>query len=115
MSVDIPMMPVELQVANISNIIAFTIGIVFLYYALKEFGSPASTKYFKVMALGILFYSLFHEGMDIATGTFVQNYMPDWIYEFWPVLILQTIGPVIFIIGAYLYNREMFKSIGGEG
>lgn len=112
MTVDIPMMPLELQVANVSNIITFTIGILFLYYALKDFGNPVSIKYFKVMAIGILLYSLLHEGMDIATGTVVQNYMPEWIYGFFPVLIMQTIGPVIFVIGAFLYSREMFKTLG---
>ena len=114
MGADIPMMPLELQVANISNMITFTIGILFLYYALKEFGNPVSTKYFKVMALGILLYSLLHEGVDIATGTVVQDYMPGWIYEFWPVLILQTIGPVVFVTGAILYSREMFKTLGRD-
>lgn len=114
MSADIPMMPLELQVANISNIITFTIGILFLYYALKEFGNPVSVKYFRVMALGILLYGLLHEGMDIVTGTIIQNYMPGWIYGFWPVLILQTIGPVVFVAGAILYSREMFKTLGDD-
>ncbi len=114
MAVNIPMMPIELQIANISNIITFTAGIFFLYYALREFGNPTSLRYFKVMALGILLYGLLHEGMDIATGSVIQNYMPEWLYGFWTVLILQTIGPVIFLIGAILYNREMFKTIGGE-
>lgn len=114
MSANIPMMPIELQIANISNIITFIAGILFLYYALKEFGNPQSLKYFKVMAIGILLYGVFHEGMDIATGTVIQNYMPEWLYGFWPVLILQTIGPVVFIYGAYKYNREMFKSIEGD-
>jgi hypothetical protein len=108
------MMPIELQVANISNIITFTAGIFFLYYALKEFGNPTSVKYFRVMALGILLYSLLHEGIDIATGTVIQNYMPEWLYGFWPVLIAQTIGPIVFIIGAFLYNKEMFKTLGGK-
>lgn len=114
MAVDIPMMPLELQIANVSNIITFTAGIFFLYFALEKFGNPISIKYFKVMALGVFLYSLLHEGMDIATGTVVQNYMPDWIYGFWPVLIMQTIGPIVFVIGAVLYNREMFKTIRGE-
>jgi len=108
------MIPVELQVANISNIITFVIGIVFLYYALKEFGNPVSAKYFKLMALGILLYGICHEGMDIIAGTSIQYYMPAWLFSFWPVFILQTIGPVIFVIGAYLYHKEMFKTIGGD-
>jgi hypothetical protein len=108
------MMPLELQVANISNIITFTIGILFLYSALKDFGNPVSVKYFKIMALGIFLYSLLHEGMDIVTGTVIQNYMPKWIYEFWPVLIMQTIGPLVFVIGAMLYSREMFKTLKGD-
>jgi hypothetical protein len=107
------MMPVELQVANVSNIITFVVGIVFLYYALKEFGNPVSARYFKLMALGILLYGIFHEGMDIIAGTPIQYYAPAWIFGTWPVLILQNIGPVIFVIGAYLYHKEMFKTIGG--
>jgi hypothetical protein len=107
-------MPLELQVANVSNIITFIAGILFLYYALKEFGNPTSIRYFRVMALGILLYGIFHEGMDIATGTVIQNYMPKWIFGFWPVLIMQTIGPIVFVIGAFLYNREMFKTLKGD-
>ena len=114
MTANIPMMPLELQVANISNIITFTIGILFLYLALKDFGNPVSVKYFKVMAVGIFLYGILHEGMDIVTGTVIQNYMPGWIYEFWPVLIMQTIGPVVFVIGAMLYSKEMFKTLKGD-
>lgn len=113
MDVNIPIMPLELQIANVSNIVTFTLGIFFLYFALKEFGNPVSLRYFRVMILGILLYSLLHEGMDIATGTHLQDYTPAWIYGFWPVLIMQCIGPVIFLVGALLYNREMFKTIGG--
>ena len=114
MAVDIPMMPLELQVANVSNIITFTLGILCLYYAMKEFGNPVSLKYFKVMALGILLYSLLHEGMDIVTGTVIQNHMPEWIYGFWTVLVLQNVGPVVFVTGAILYSREMFKTLKGD-
>jgi hypothetical protein len=113
-AVNIPIMPLELQVANVSNIITFTVGIFYLYFALEKFGNPASLKHFKIMTLGILLYSLLHEGMDIVAGTAIQNYMPEWIYGFWPVLILQSIGPVVFVIGAYRYNQEMFKTIRGE-
>lgn len=108
-----PLVPIELQIANVSNIVTFCIGIFFLYFALKDFGNPQSLKYFKEMVLGIFLYSLLHEGMDIASGTFIQSYMPLWIFGFWPVLILQTIGPILFIHGAFFYNREMFKTVGG--
>lgn len=114
MTADLPLMPMELQIANVSNIITFTLGIFFLYMALEKFGNPVSLRYFRMMMLGIFLYSLFHEGIDIATGTSLQDNMPEWIYGFWPVLILQCIGPLIFVIGAFLYNREMFKAIRGE-
>lgn len=114
MSANIPLMPVELQVANISNIITFVAGIVFLYYALRDFGNPVSARYFKLMAFGIFLYAIFHEGMDIIAGTPLQYYVPAWILGVWPVLILQNIGPVIFVMGAYLYHKEMFKTIGGD-
>jgi hypothetical protein len=115
MPAGIPLMPMELQIANVSNAIALLLGIIFLYFALKDFGNPISLRYFRIMILGVFLYSMFHEGLDIATGTFIQGYMPEWIYGFWPVLILQSIGPLVFFLGAFLYNREMFKATGGEG
>lgn len=102
----------------ISDLIAgalLLIGILYLAKVMKTFmGGDEVRKYAATPVVGILLYTVFHQGGEFACESALHGGFPSNIYGSVHIIILQSVGGLVFLFGSALFYFKMKALLKGE-
>ncbi len=100
--------------ADIYGAFFMLLGTLLLMGFLKYFGGSGLRKYAVTAGAGMLLFSVLHEGGDFICGSGIHGGMPRTLYGSVHIVILGTMGPVIFFIGCYMFQKKYMEFVKGE-
>jgi hypothetical protein len=102
----------------ISDLVAgalLLIGMVYLASVMKVFmGGAEVRKYATTPVVGMLLYTVFHQGGEFACESTLHGGFPTNLFGSFHIIILQSMGGLVFLSGSILFYLKMRALIKGE-
>lgn len=91
------------------------VGMLYLAQVMKIFmGGAEVRKYAATPVVGILLYTIFHQGGELACESTLHGGFPTNIFGSLHILILQSIGGAVFLVGSFFFYVKMRALVKGE-
>ncbi|MFH1474051.1 MAG: hypothetical protein ABIE55_04150 [Candidatus Aenigmatarchaeota archaeon] len=101
----------EMLGAEIYSVFFLTIGTVMLIGFLKIFGGKRFKKYAFMVGAGMFLFAVLHEMGEVVCLSGIHGGFPETIYGSIHIILLCSIGSIIFFIGCFMFEREYSKYI----
>lgn len=91
------------------------IGMIYLANVMKTFmGGDEVRKYATTPVVGMLLYTIFHQGGEFACESAIHGGFPSNVYGSLHVIVLQSVGGLVFLVGSIMFYRKMKALLKGE-
>ncbi|MBU2559276.1 hypothetical protein KKA03_00095 [archaeon] len=107
-------LPSQFIVSDVIAGILLLIGMIYLASVMKVFmGGDEVRKYATTPVVGILLYTILHQGGEFMCETSLHGGFPSNIFGTIHIVVLQSIGGLVFLVGSALFYFKMRALLKG--
>jgi hypothetical protein len=108
-------LPMQYLISDLVAGFLFIIGMVYLAGVMKIFmGGDEVRRYASIPVVGMLLYTLFHQGGEFACESTLHGGFPTNFVGSLHIVIFQSVGGVVFLFGSILFYLKMRALVKGE-
>jgi hypothetical protein len=108
-------LPFQYIISDIVSGLLLLIGMLYLAQVMKIFmGGYMVRKYAARPVIGILLYTVFHQGGELACESTLHGGFPTNIFGTIHIILLQCIGGIVFLIGSFQFYVVMKRLLKEE-
>jgi hypothetical protein len=108
-------LPAQYLISDLLAGLLFLIGMLYLAGVMKIFMGGDEVRRFAAMpVVGMLLYTVFHQGGEFACESALHGGFPTNIYGTIHIIVLQSIGGLVFLYGSVLFYLKMKALLEGE-
>ena len=108
-------LPVQYLISDLVAGALLLVGMLSLAGVMKIFmGGDEVKKYATFPVVGIFLYTIFHQGGEFACESTLHGGFPTNIFGTLHIVILQSMGGLVFLFGSVLFYLKMRALIKGE-
>jgi hypothetical protein len=90
------------------------IGMLYLSQVMKIFlGGDMVRKYANRPVVGILLYTIFHQGGELACESTLHGGFPTNLFGSLHILVFQSMGGIVFLFGSFMFYQKMRDLVKG--
>lgn len=108
-------LPSQFLISDLIAGLLLLIGMLYLAGVMKVFmGGDEVRKYAATPVVGMLLYTIFHQGGEFACESTLHGGFPTNIYGSAHIIVFQSMGGLVFLLGSVLFYLKMRSLLKGE-
>lgn len=107
-------LPSQFLISDIIAGILLLVGMLYLAGVMKIFmGGEEVRKYASLPVVGMLLYTVFHQGGEFACESALHGGFPTNLFGSVHIVVLQSLGGLVFLFGSVLFYLKMKALLKG--
>lgn len=107
-------LPSQFIVSDLIAGVLLLVGMLYLASVMKVFmGGDEVRKYAAIPVVGMLLYTIFHQGGEFICESALHGGFPSNIFGTIHIVVLQSVGGMVFLVGSALFYFKMKALLKG--